>query len=575
MKRAIIGALAAICALGAAGVTNDVVSNEARVKAWKRTNLTWDNVELKFNETNFPGSVEAAAAAEVALALPGLYDAAQTNLDAALAPAVAAVNAQSARPVVTVTGAVGFDNLLDRKNLFAAAVSNDWNAEHSKLTSYVFQNQITKLPPLVEARAITDFGAVTNWVDGKWADGWGNPTNAVDVTLTHQNSYTNFIIAPVTVESTMITNVEITVRWTDHEMQVVTNPISYYSVDYIETACAAGNNAYISTEYYNNPKTDFSIDFAFASLVYQQRMFGSGTSPYFEGYINGSGKFATAYSYPSGDWIASTKSATAYERVVLRMTAADGVVYINGVSNCTHAAISTRTSPSEIYLFAAARVPNSYASYMRLYACDISEDGTAVRKLRPVIDPATGEAGMIDLVSMNFHMNKGVGSFYYGGTPAAVYNPDIGARGYTFVTNYIEVAHTKTETLTLTNSVVVTVDGATPTIVLKGDTETFEAYPVVFDFGEPLAAEHTPPVVNPYLTLGDPVNGFDFANRDIVVNDLPTVTATNLDAFGVWYFYDTTGGLRSAESIGIRPWIDRGLLKLTTITNLETEVSNQ
>ena len=69
------------------------------------------------------------------------------------------------------------------------------------------------------------------------------------------------------------------------------------------------------------------------------------------------------------------------------------------------------TAPSTMYLFSVHNGGSSYANAsMKLYACQIYDDGTLVRDFVPCIN-ASGEVGLYDLVGQQFYGNAGAGTF--------------------------------------------------------------------------------------------------------------------------------------------------------------------
>ena len=68
-------------------------------------------------------------------------------------------------------------------------------------------------------------------------------------------------------------------------------------------------------------------------------------------------------------------------------------------------------APSTMYLFSVHNGGSSYANAsMKLYACQIYDDGTLVRDFVPCIN-ASGEVGLYDLVGQQFYGNAGTGTF--------------------------------------------------------------------------------------------------------------------------------------------------------------------
>lgn len=80
------------------------------------------------------------------------------------------------------------------------------------------------------------------------------------------------------------------------------------------------------------------------------------------------------------------------------------------------------TAPSTMYLFSVHNGGSSYANAsMKLYACQIYDDGTLVRNFIPCRTP-NREIGLWDDVNGQFYANAGTGSFTAG--TEVVYEPD-------------------------------------------------------------------------------------------------------------------------------------------------------
>ena len=72
------------------------------------------------------------------------------------------------------------------------------------------------------------------------------------------------------------------------------------------------------------------------------------------------------------------------------------------------------TAHSTMYLFSVHNGGNSYANAsMKLYSCQIYDNGTLVRDFVPCIN-ASGEIGLFDMVNRQFYGNAGTGTFTAG-----------------------------------------------------------------------------------------------------------------------------------------------------------------
>ena len=86
-----------------------------------------------------------------------------------------------------------------------------------------------------------------------------------------------------------------------------------------------------------------------------------------------------------------------------------------GDDTITHAAVS-KASERPLYLFAANTAGSAtLPAIMRLYACQIYDDGTLVRDFIPAKDEL-GNVGLYDKAGETFYYNAGIGVF---GAPAA------------------------------------------------------------------------------------------------------------------------------------------------------------
>lgn len=116
---------------------------------------------------------------------------------------------------------------------------------------------------------------------------------------------------------------------------------------------------------------------------------------------------ATQIIFGFGD---SKPSATCTMSDRLAIDANKNTLTVNGSVLAT-ATASTFTAAGNLYLCAANNNGTlQYAAQMKLYSCQIYDNGTLVRDFQPCID-ASGAVGLYDLVGRQFYGNAGTGSF--------------------------------------------------------------------------------------------------------------------------------------------------------------------
>ena len=184
MKHFLIVALAALAVGPSFGETNDVYSNEAVVKGWKREPVSVDTQTGKFIGCEVPSYAETVAASQLAEELGDLYDSAAECLEDGIEPIRGELDARKERPVVMLVAASSPDNALDRQNLTMCVVSNEIRRINRgfHVDAWVYGNRILTSRPIMEARVTSDFGQNVSWSTAQW-DGYGNEDKAVSVTL--------------------------------------------------------------------------------------------------------------------------------------------------------------------------------------------------------------------------------------------------------------------------------------------------------------------------------------------------------------------------------------------------------
>lgn len=97
----------------------------------------------------------------------------------------------------------------------------------------------------------------------------------------------------------------------------------------------------------------------------------------------------------------------------LSVDANKNTLTVNG-SVLVTATASTFTAAGDLYLCAANNAGKlQYAASMKLYSCQIYDDGKLIRDFVPCIDP-TGAVGLYDIVGAEFYANAGSGTFAAG-----------------------------------------------------------------------------------------------------------------------------------------------------------------
>ena len=164
----------------------------------------------------------------------------------------------------------------------------------------------------------------------------------------------------------------------------------------------------INTNIIPTNKTKVCIDYQLTATENNPNIFGARHSNgMFFAYFYTSGQFwATAYAKA---WPELQKTSDSLSRCTMQF-AGTGLM-VNG--NATTWSATTLNCPCSVYIF--ARNTNGtveYYSKMRLYSCQIYEDGVIVRDYIPVLD-FNGVPCLYDKAGKQFYYNAGSGSFSY------------------------------------------------------------------------------------------------------------------------------------------------------------------
>lgn len=187
-------------------------------------------------------------------------------------------------------------------------------------------------------------------------------------------------------------------------------PSGYTEVEYIESS----GSQYIDTGF--TPNNNSRVDMEFTPYV-------AGGSPIFVGYgaaVNYNERAFECHASDGGEF--EFNYGTSYEFVTDIVIGANTVishdrnnvsVTCNGHEYSATLPQNTFTAPYTLTLFALHRASIYYGGKMRLYSCQIYDNGTLIRDFVPCTNPS-GVAGLYDLVNKLFYGNSGTGSFTTG-----------------------------------------------------------------------------------------------------------------------------------------------------------------
>ena len=203
-------------------------------------------------------------------------------------------------------------------------------------------------------------------------------------------------------------------------------PMQYTELSYIQS----GGSQYIDTEFKPTGSTKVVCDFKMLNQgSSQQGVFGSrpGTSGRFT-VFTGNTTADLQVDYNTEQTLASVSSSITGLNVNNRTTLeVSNSLVINGTTVKTVSAASF-ASTYNLFLFAnnnvgTAQLPGS----MKLYYCQIYDNGTLVRDFVPCINE-DGEVGLYDRVNSKFYGNAGTGTFSAGTETGEVISTNCVAR---------------------------------------------------------------------------------------------------------------------------------------------------
>ena len=188
-------------------------------------------------------------------------------------------------------------------------------------------------------------------------------------------------------------------------------PSGYTELTYIEST----GTQYIDTEFKSNQDTrvvmDVEITGANESLAAND-MFGCRTSTYSKAYAVQWSMTNKCFQHFYNDGLDGLNFGD-FTRQIIEMN--KNVLSLNGITHeRTYAAFQCDYS---MYLFALNNAGTAtFFSKMRVYSCQIYNNGTLIRDFIPCIN-ANGEVGLYDTVNKKFYGNKGTGVFTYENAP--------------------------------------------------------------------------------------------------------------------------------------------------------------
>ena len=174
---------------------------------------------------------------------------------------------------------------------------------------------------------------------------------------------------------------------------------------------------YIDTGLKATPKTRVVITFELTSVWSQEAIFGTQRDDnlFYMCYVNGSLYFGTSYKDSTNDSIQRNPKIMANTKYTVDFDGANKTLKIKNphVYNYSFSTNPTQTSMDNLLLMAytsrSTGNPGGYAN-MKLYSCQIYEDGTLVRDFIPKQD-GNGIVCLYDNVTKRFFYNAGTGEF--------------------------------------------------------------------------------------------------------------------------------------------------------------------
>lgn len=186
-----------------------------------------------------------------------------------------------------------------------------------------------------------------------------------------------------------------------------TLPESYQRVEYIQSS----GTQYINTGFYPNQNTRFLVDAQLLSSATTMTYGGgrTGTSVNQFGCWTLTDGVTLRHVYNTS--LYSLVTSSYLKRLIIDVN--KNVISAEGKSTTVSAA--TFTSKQPMFLFAMNTGGKAeFPANMKLYSCQIFDNGTLVRDFIPAIKKSDGTVGLYDIIGGTFYKNSGTGVFTAG-----------------------------------------------------------------------------------------------------------------------------------------------------------------
>ena len=181
-------------------------------------------------------------------------------------------------------------------------------------------------------------------------------------------------------------------------------PEGYTEVQYIQST----GTQYVDTGFVPNENARLLMDAQLTATSGYPSLFGARSSNTKMFWLYANSATEIVFGFGSSK---PTAACTMSNR--LSVDANKNTLTVNG-SVLVTATASTFTAAGDLYLCAANNAGKlQYAASMKLYSCQIYDDGELIRDFVPCIDP-TGAVGLYDIVGAEFYANAGFGTFAAG-----------------------------------------------------------------------------------------------------------------------------------------------------------------
>ena len=198
-------------------------------------------------------------------------------------------------------------------------------------------------------------------------------------------------------------------------------PSEYQQVEYIQSD---GLQA-IDTGVYPLVDTSITLDFAKTQTLTNDGLMGARSNNTFAIYLYATGRgtqenhsFRGAVAYGNvNSYVTDVNFYNNTDRHTVTAEYTNGGVTV--ISDGVVTSLGSSTVPSNLawYLFACNTnnsIDTGRSAKIKMYACEISQNGETIRDFVPCYRIADGEIGMYDLVNGVFYTNSGSGTFIKG-----------------------------------------------------------------------------------------------------------------------------------------------------------------